>query len=408
MEGIPKSMRSTAFKTYVVGFVLLAMLAFCLPQTAHANMAANTQIINSARVDYNDGAAAQHHESTVTVTVALVPAAPTIAVGSNQTGAYTGANTQLANTFTITSNANGPDTYDLSTANTGVTNAGSVGAPHVDTPGASTILGATVTLAGSSDTDIYVAPDGTSNSSVNGIVADDWVVIGSDLSQVDSVTDNASGTSHIILKTALAGGAPAAGVLVAEQQTVTVHVLSGTITTPGTSIVASNHLTAASNTTPAETATSADMTDTYTNGLITFTKYVRNVTGPIVGGGGTVTYATNDYYRTGVTAKPGEVLEYLLVITNSGSGQVSAAYITDGLPVGYVDFRTTPYSGSTAVTYVNAASAVSYLTATADTDAATWASPTLTVYVGTGATSSAGGTIAAAATVRVLYQVSVK
>jgi len=398
---------STALRALAGGLALLALLVFCLPQAAQANMASNTQIINNAQVSYNDGAAAQTASSSVTVTVALVQSAPTVTAGSNQTTAYTGVDTQQSNTFTVTSTANGPDSYSLTPSNTGATNA-SGSSTHVDTPASPVTLGATVTVAGSTTTVINVPSDGTADSSVNGIVVGDTVVIGSDSSVVDAISDNATGTSTITLHTALASGAPAAGVLVAERQTVTVHVLSGTITTAGTSIVITNTLTVASTTDASKTTTSGAITDTYTNGLINFAKYVRNVTNAIVGGGNTASYGGNTYYTTGVTAKPAEVLEYLLVIANAGTGTCSAAYITDGLPVTYVDFRTKPYSGSTAVTYVDESGTPSYLTSTSDTDAATWASPTLTVYVGTGATSSAGGTIAASATVRVLYQVAVK
>jgi uncharacterized repeat protein (TIGR01451 family) len=129
----------------------------------------------------------------------------------------------------------------------------------------------------------------------------------------------------------------------------------------------------------------------------------------VVGGGATTSYGGNTYFTTNVTAKTGEVLEYIVLVTNSGTGNISSCTVTDALPVNYANFNTTAYgSGVDAVTYVAENNAVSYYTAASDSDQATWASPTLTVYVGTGATSSAGGTIAPTNVVKVLYQVTVK
>ena len=141
-------------------------------------------------------------------------------------------------------------------------------------------------------------------------------------------------------------------------------------------------------------------------GLASFAKYVRNVTVP--GGSGTpYAYGGNNYYLAGITAKPGDILEYIMVSTNIGTGTVSASVVTDSLPTSYVSLKTGGYSGGTDITYVNEAGTASYLTAAGDTDAASYAAPTLTVNVGTGATSSAGGTIPAGKRVFVLYQITV-
>jgi hypothetical protein len=403
------NIRLAALRALVGSFALLALLAFVLPQAAQANMAANTQIKNAAQLSYFDGATTQTANASVTVTVALVPSAAIDVAGPNQTTEYAGVNTQLSNTFTVTATANGLDSYTL-TPTLGGGGINETGASvSLTSPSSPVSLGATVTLANCTTTTLYVPSDGTADSTVNGISAGTVVVIGSDTRTVTSVTDpGGSGIATIVLPALSI--APAAGVLVAQQVVVTVLAKSGTITASGQSIVITKTLTVASTTDPTKTTTSGAVTDTYTSGLATFAKYVRNVTNPIVGGGATTSYGGNTYYTTGVTAKPSEVLEYIVTVTNSGTGNISSCVVTDTIPVNYANFNTTPYSGSTAVTYVNESNAVSYLTATAGDDAATWSSPTLTVNVGTGAgiPPAPGGTIAAGNIVKALYQVSVK
>jgi hypothetical protein len=388
-------------------FCLVSLFAM-MPLSAWAISASNTQIINNASMTYNDGASSRTANATpVTVTVTLVPGQPTGTPGAPQTKPYTAVDTSVDNTFTIVAaNTNGPDYYSLVTNVTGSTNTTGASAA-VTSPASPVFLGATVTLSGSTTLVLNVPSDGISNSEVNGIAGGDTVVVNGEARLVASVTDNASGTSTITLSTALST-APAAGVLVAEQKIITVTVKSGTITTAGTSVTVSKNLVVTSVTAPTITTTLGPITDTYTSGLATLNKYVRNVTTPAAGTGTSVLYNTFTYYPSGITAKPGEVLEYLLVANNNGSGNVSAAAITDTLPINYVALKTLAYNGNTSdFTYFNESGTASYLSSAADSDAATFASPILTINVGTGATNAAGGTIAAGATVRALYRVTV-
>jgi hypothetical protein len=374
--------------------------------------ASNTQIVNTATLTYSDGIAIRTVPASVTVTVALVPAPPVIAPGGPQTTPYTGAGTTLTNSFTVTASANGPDSYTLSSAITASTNTS--GATTIVTTASPLALGATVTLAGSTSTVLNVPSDGVSNASINGILGGNvtTVVVGVNPPvSVLSIVDNASGVSTITLASALAGGAPAAGVLVAEQKTVSVNVTAGTITTPGTSITVDKNLTATSTTNVTATATSGSVRDTFTSGLATLSKYVRNVSIAVVGAGPqaiTINGTSNTYYTSGVTAQPNQVLEYVLVATNSGSGPASTCSITDVLPTTYVTFLNGQYGGvGQDVAYVPAAGPETHLTSSADADAATLAGSNMTVNVGTGATNVLGGTIAAGATVRAAYQVRV-
>jgi hypothetical protein len=389
-------------------FCLLLILA-AFTGSAWALTASNTQIINNASLSYNDGTSTRTVNALpVVVTVSLLPGTPTVTKGLDQTTPYTGPNTPLVNTFTITaSNTNGPDTYSLTPAITATVNA-TGSSVTLTSPTSPVLLGATVTLSGSTTTSLNVPSDGVSGPAVNGIANGDTIVVGLDVATVNTVTNTGSGIATITLNGTGLSASPGAGLLVGEQQTVTVTVDSGTITTVGQNIVITKHLTIASTTDPAKTTTSTDITDTYTNGLASLNKYVRNITTPAAGG--TIySYpaAGTDYYLTGITAKPGEVLEYILVANNSGTGNVTAASITDTLPITYVSLRTGAYSGGTDITYFNESGTASYLTAAAVDDAATYASPVLTVHVGSGATIGAGGTIASGATVRMLYRVTV-
>jgi len=388
---------------YYILLSLLLLLALSA-ENALANVAANTRIINSVTVSYNDGTGTKTATASVTVTVALVPAIPTVIPGPPQTTSYGGPLTSLTNSFTVTATANGPDTYNINSAITGSTN--TIG--PTATPQSSTVfLGATVTGSGSSTTAIVVPSDGTSDNSVNGIQAGSTVVIGIDTRTVQSVVDNASGTSVINLSAALSS-APAVGVVVAEQKIVLVNVTAGNIGTTGTNITVTKDITVTSTTNSGITITSGTVTDTYTSGTASLSKFVRNVTAPAAGTGSPFVYSSTNYYQAGITARPGDTLEYMLVANNNGTGQVTSAVITDTLPTTYVALKSGVYSSGTRdITYINESGVASYLTQGSGDDQATYASPILTVNVGTGATSSSGGTIAAGATVRVFYQVTV-
>jgi len=385
---------------------MILLLAVYFPALSWANLAANTQIINQAQLSYFDGATTRTATASVTVTVSLVSAVPTVVAGPAQSTTYSPGAT-LTDSFTVTASANGPDTYNITATVSAQTNNNNDGTatPTVS----SVILGASVTTTGSTAQVIVVPSDGTSNSSVNGIEVGDTVVINGEVRTVTGISDNASGTSTLTLNAPLTGGAPGVGVLIAEQKVITTTVTPGTIVTAGTDVTVSDTLRITSATAPSITVTSSAVTNTFTSGTATLTKYVRNLTTPIVGTGAPYGYSGNNYYLGGVTAKPGDILEYVLVATNTSlTGSVSAAVITDSLPTSYVTFRTGAYSGNTDITYfvVGSASA-SYLTAAADADAAHYSAPTLTVHVGTGATNVAGGTIPANTSLLVLYQVTV-
>ncbi len=398
------------FKLAVVVPALLAVIFTLSAASAWANLAANTRITNAAQLSYIYGGNSFIATATVTVKVNLITAAPTIVAQGPYSTQYAGPETTLTDTFVITAGANGPDTYNLTAAVTSDINGIEAGAVVIAP--FSIILGASVTVTGSTTNVINVPSDGISDGSVNGIEAGDLVVINGEVRTVAAISDNASGISTITLISALSS-APAAGVLVEEQKIIQTVVTSGNITTVGVNLVVTDTITAKSATTPAVTATSSVVTNTFTKGQVSFAKYVRNVTTPAAGTGTIYSYNSTNYYPAGVTAKPGEIIEYILVAKNTGTGNVSSSVVTDVLPATFVTLKANAYGSGKEVQYVPDSTdpaTFSLFSAAAGDDAAQYVASTLTVNVG-GATPqippAAGGTIPSGKTVLVLYQIAV-
>jgi hypothetical protein len=388
---------------YIVLFCVISGLGL-LATDAMATVAANTQIINQATLSYNDGTGVQTENASVAVTVSLVPGLATLDSPADQSSVYTGANTTHTYTYTITAGGNGPDTYAVTTAVAGSTNTTGAGTGG-DT---SFPLGATVTTSGSTTTVLQVPSDGTADSSVNGIENGDTVVVNGEVRTVSGISDPASGTATITLGVAL-GAAPGAGVSVHEQRTFPVDVLSGTITTVGTDITVTADTTVTNSAGPA----TDQILSTYTSGQAVLDKYVRNLTDAAGNAGGagaqsfTVNGATNDYYTGGVTGETGDVLEYVLVASNNGGAQVTACSIADVLPTAFITFNSDAYGVSQDFAYIDEGGSETNLTEDPADDAATLSGANLTVNVGAGATSGAGGTIDPGNDVRVAYQVTI-
>lgn len=387
--------------------LLMAVAITVAASTAFAKTAANTQILNTATLSYFDGTSTKQSSSTVTVTVALVPSGVDVTPGTNQTTTYNGATTKLTNSFIVTATANGPDTYNVSAAISASSNTGAPNAATATPQITSLTLGATVTVAGSTTKAIVVPADGNAtDSSVNGIAANSTVFINGEERDVESVVDNASGTSTITLKADLSS-APGAGMLVAGRRVVNVDVTAGTIVTTGQDITIDKTLTVTSTSTGNPSKTSVAIRDTFTSGAANLAKYVRN-TSKASGSGTPYVYNSTNYYRTGVSAAPGETLEYLLVAINTTATPVKAAVVNDNLPITFSSLKANGYGAGKEVTYVSDTGAVSTYSAASDTDQATYntGSGLLTVYIGSDATSSAGGSIPLGS-VLVLYQVVV-
>ena len=406
-------------KHQILALVLaLPLLAFTAG-SALANVAANTEIINSAQLTFSGGTA----NASVTVTVDLVPAQPNVSI-TDANGAYTAPDTPaLTNSVRITATANGPASYTVGPNVTASTNA--------DTPsvsgGTTVTIGATVTSGTSTTTFLTVPASGASGSgsAVNGIGINDTVVFtvngNTYTRQVTGTTDNGDKTFRLLLDSAIpAADIPVAGVQVGEQTTVNLSVLPGTVQTPGTNVTV---------TVQAAVSTSGvtDVTVTNSNANywttpapnVNMTKYVRNLTtgtsNPTAGSGTTFTIntSTREYFNAGVTGKPGDTLEYVIVASSvAGGAELTDCAISDLIPESFVTLKTGVYGGNDVFYIAPDNSTATFTAAGVGANQASFvagARPTnLSVNVGTGASSSATGSIPAGDSVTVAYQVTIK
>lgn len=395
----------------------LALVLLASAGSAWANTAANTEIINSARLTFDGGSAS----ATVTVTVALVPAQPNVYI-TNANGAYTAPDTPtLTDSVVVTSTANGPADYTVTPSVAGSTNT----AASSVIGGATVSIGATVTTGASNSTYVTVPASGASgnDAAVNGIAVGDTIVFSVNgntyTRQITSTTDNGNGTFRLNWTGAVPGAdVPGSGVQVGEQKTVNLSVKPGTVSIPGTDITVTVQAVVG-------TAAVADiMVTNSTPNLwttpspnVNMTKYVRNISNPSsnpgVGSGTTfvINTVTREYFTSGVTGKPGDALEYVIVATNTGAVDLTGCAISDLVPVAYVNFATGVYGGK-EVFYIDPNNAT--FTFTAGAVGANQASfvagndPNLIANVGSGATNALTGAIAAGKSVTIAYQVTIK
>lgn len=397
---------------FLLSLLLITGLVLSGVSTVWAAVAANTQIINEATLSYGVGADARTATASVTVTVSLVSGVATVTGSGDKTAPYTAPNTSLTMQFVVTANSNGPETYSVATSNGTTTNTTSPTAPSVP---ADFILGASITTIGSTLTVIKVPSDGSNGSSINGLQVGDTVVINGEVRTIIAAdfTDPASGTASFTLNAALPS-APGAGVPVLEQKVIDVTAYSGTIQTVGVNIEVAIDFTI---TNGAGTTAVVTQDAIFTSGLATLKKYVRNfssASGNTSGTGGQ-SFTFNGgpaatFYTAGVTGQTGDVLEYVLLIENTGAATVPNMRIDDTFPVDYVTIGTGAYSGKDVLHKGEDGVTETPLTITADGDAASLSGAVLTVYVGTGSVpaTGTGGTIDAGKSVLVAYRVTIK
>ena len=291
-------------------FVLMALIAFS-SASAFASTASNAIIRNTVTVAYNDtdGTAQTPETAWAEVTVNLRAATPTLSKPDDRS---TDPATAAIYSYTITSNANGPDTYNLSAVITNETGINTSSISILPTP--DTILGAsTVATAGSilaTGTTVIVVPaDDAPGGPVNGITAGSTVVINGEIFTVDSVDDDNGGTSGTSTITVNGNGtvtAIAYGDQIGEQGILLLTVTPGTVTTnspPPTITVVTTIWGSNSVNVTDETITTIDVAD------LSVVK-VADVT----------------------SAAPGETITYTITVTNNGNSNATAATVTDPVP----------------------------------------------------------------------------
>lgn len=327
-----------------LGALAFLMTALGAPAIAGASTAANTVITNTATVNYADagGNAQTAVQASASVTVSLVPTAVTLSSPGNQT-IEQGNSATLS--YTITSNANGPDTYDLTNADTRTNVAGGA----LTYPGGNSIVLGGSTLADDADageTTITTPYDGTNDSVVNGLAVGDTVVIGANAYVISAIVENPGSNTATITIPAITGATVATGAVIGERQTFSATQTSGTVTA-GSSGTHSLVTTAASNTTPAvSTAQSTATVITVTRPSLTVQKLVSSDNG--------ATFAAT------ANATPSTSLIYKIVITNTGVGVATSVDTTDVLPA-YITYVAGSGKRATAV-------ATTYAAATALTE----------------------------------------
>lgn len=344
--------------------------------------------------------------ATVSFIVSSVDGLATISIPPDQTTTYGGTSSRHSYNFIVTASGNGPANFTVVSYLDSSSNSSGAG---VTISPASISLGSSLTIAGSSATIINLPADGISNNSINGIGVGSLVQIASETRSVTAITDPPSGIASITLDHPLPVP-PAPGIPVFEQKVVTLDITAGSINNQSTAVVVKGGVRV----TGAAGTSSGQVTSTFTSTTATLVKYVRNLsnarTGNALGSGVrsfTINGSSVTFYTAGVTGKVGDLLEYLLVAGNSGTTPTSNSSIRDTLPVQFVAPKPDAYGTGSDLLYQDENGVESRLTLRSDSDTATLAGAVLTVNLGSGASSSSGGSIAAGKDVKILYQVTI-
>lgn len=424
-----------------IGLLILGGEAIAAPGTA-----ANTQLQNTVTANYSNlGNTPQAAvTATASITVLLLPAQPNVAhIGTVTEGVEEEV---IGITFRVTTAANGEDTYTLAGSDAVVGVSASIFAPV--TPfslGATTVATAFTIIAGGGNSDgahctttvpadicILEVPIDTvtgTGSSINGLTAGDLVTLSNGATEVNctvaSAVNAASGptfvgsTSTLNVQNCSGGLVLASGDNILEYTDINLSTTLGTLNgaADGTATV-----TATVGIDGGASSNTASIAITVKNTLLGIYKVVRNLT-PVTGAAATADFdqvkiGDNTYYKTGVTAKPGDVLEYAIVLqTLSGAG--ANVIVTDALTLftTFNSLEAATASDNLSLLDEGTASCTSFIceisgtftnkTEANDADQAKVVNDLITVYAGLGGTSSSGGTIAPGKVSVVIYQVTV-
>lgn len=356
---------NSVLKTGATVFALLGSTLYATGATAApvGTLGASASILNVAQVDWEDsGGTAFAETATSTVTVSLTTAAPLLDAPADQLDGTSGSD--LTYSYTITTQANGTDTYDLS-ASEALTN---LSGATVDVNGAgdggtSTItLGASVLLA-LTETSITI-PAGSETD----LVADDMVQINGNTYYIVAVTagtqashtnvgaqDGAAGittaeTSTLITLDDGAGGAvtivtdgAAIGDHILEQLTFNV-VVNGTVSAGQSS---GDDIVTLSADNGVEAATQDAAKSTFNLANLSITKEVST------------DGATGAVYAGTTSAASGATLTYRITVTNpSGTESAAAVVITDAIAAYTTYTGGTAKTNTAAVTYADGGNVV--------------------------------------------------
>ena len=369
--------RTTQRRPFWAVLAVVASLFLALLVTApgvQANTGAGATIFNTVQIDYNDAGGTQAYSANASTytTVNLVQATltlkgrPTPGSPGDSNTAPTGQTIDSGATqtylFSLTSNANGNDLYDLSNAVGSTFNMFSFNVKYekVKADGSTVIslnpaqanIGASVIQAvgsgfikipgGSLAAAGLTGPISTTDGRVLVIDGKDYLISGVTAGNAPSNLHGGAtpyyNTSPTITEvydtinlvanptgynTAFTGAGVSVGDSAREQVLILVTV---------TGVVGSNHtapgtvpftFTAASNTVPADTVNTGAIITTFNVSTVTVTKSVRNCGATGSCGGG---------YLASATGKPGDILEYQVLVNNPG-GTAKSVKATDTVPI---------------------------------------------------------------------------
>ena len=403
------------------GLVLIALLAFS-SSSAFASTSADATIFNQVTVSYASGTDTLTATADISVTVITLATAPTIDVDKTTDTASAGG--VVTYTYTARSNANGEDIYTLTTpvtsADANVTAANNVHSTSTITLWGGIVLsstGETISLPGGS---VVNLTGGETVELTVGANPERYTVAITNAGAPES--DGVPEVLAVLTLTAVGGspsisGSVVAGTQIGEYQGFTIVQTVGTPSTPGTD---GTHTTNLTFTTTATDAGGAVVT--YTTVAGDSNETVTTVVAPAA----TITKASRnasvvpaDVFVTdgSTTAKPGDVIEYRIVVTNSHTtAAVSSVYISDALPT-YTAVNGSVYVGNDVQidTYVNSTSSkiTTYGTFAADNDVVEVVGTDLVVTLGgsagdAGTTPPEGGALAALDSATVFFQVKVQ
>jgi len=453
--------------------LFVALMAFA--PRAEANSAAGAKILNTITVTYKDAGniTTYNANATSTVTVNLVRAALTYS--GRPTAGSTGTSATLPSGQTVdsgatatylialTANANGGDTYNLSSALSNLTNVSgqTVTWNLMQRDGATTMgganpanvaLGASVIIANTSNT---ISLPGGSN--LVGLIQTDaaghkvLVVNGVDYLVSNVSAGNAASNTHVgntyynNLGTATAetvdvitlaqnpSGANVApnftagnlvGQLAREQALVRVQVTANTGAAPGTNGTADFTITTTDGASGNSASTTA-ITTTWRAMNLQVRKTVRNCGNSAVGTCGATGFTAT------ATGNPGDVLEYKVEVNNAGASAANTVSAQDAVPsyTTLITFTGAYGDGGTAgtgaatnnfATITDGTTTVPLTVQSSDTEsggasgvgagdaAGTTAGSAIHFFLGTNATNAAGGSVAAGKTYTILYRMKIQ
>jgi uncharacterized repeat protein (TIGR01451 family) len=309
-------------------------------QNVFADTAANTRITNSVEVTYSDAFGLNETTSapvSVTVTVVLLPASPTLSIiTSDIDPAHEDSDNTL--TYSISSNANGEDSYAIAASEIGFPTVFDNASFLITPPGSISLGATTLASAVSSGSTITVPWDGSSpDGSVNGIAVTEQIIIGGQGPYPVTAITHSGDTTSITFTGTITTAVPV-GAIVGEYAEFDIIVHTGTLTSPNVYGTYTIQATATYQDIDGNDVVvpqgASDSSITVRLFSLGISKYVRNVdNGNGDGTGATYTYNSETYYSAGVEGVPGNRLEYIIVVENpAGASLATNVKIVDSIP----------------------------------------------------------------------------